>query len=152
FGSVLRVMERSGNTLSPVLRAAWDATDLRIMTKNSPVSASGAHISVIGHITRDELLKRVDDSDLWNGFANRFLWCMAARKRLLPHGGAPDESVIRSLEKDLAKTVRWARKLKSRRVTWKPSAAKMWEDIYPRLAAASPGLFGAVTSRAEAQT
>ena len=46
FASVLRVMHREGNTLSPVIRNAWDRGDLQTLTKNSPAKATGAHTSV----------------------------------------------------------------------------------------------------------
>ena len=72
FASVLRVSGRDGNTLSPVMRNAWDSGNLRILTKNNPVQASEAHISIIGHITRDELLRYMDNTEAANGFANRF--------------------------------------------------------------------------------
>jgi hypothetical protein len=51
---VLKVMSREGNTLSPVIRSAWDDGNLRILTKTSPAHATDAHISIIGHITRGE--------------------------------------------------------------------------------------------------
>src|SRR5262249_58645497 len=35
LANVLKQTERQGNTLSPVLRQAWDGSDLRSMTKNS---------------------------------------------------------------------------------------------------------------------
>jgi hypothetical protein len=40
FASALRVMQREGNTLSPVLRCAWDALPLGTLTKNSPQRAA----------------------------------------------------------------------------------------------------------------
>src|SRR5262249_42844583 len=43
FGRVLRVARREGNTLSATLREAWDSDNLRTMTKNSPLRATGAH-------------------------------------------------------------------------------------------------------------
>ena len=56
FSSTLKVAGREGNTLSPVIRQAWDTGTLRTMTKNSPARATNAHISIIGHITQTELL------------------------------------------------------------------------------------------------
>jgi hypothetical protein len=44
FASVLKVMARETNTLSALIRQAWDSGDLRIMTKNNPAVATGAHI------------------------------------------------------------------------------------------------------------
>ena len=51
FSSALRMLSRDGNVLSAVAREAWNSGDLRILTKNDPARATGAHISVIGHIS-----------------------------------------------------------------------------------------------------
>jgi hypothetical protein len=48
FASVLRILGREGNTLSAIIRNAWDTGELRSLTKNSPAVASGAHISISG--------------------------------------------------------------------------------------------------------
>src|SRR5205823_2555764 len=53
FANVLKQTERQGNTLSAILRQAWDGLDLRTLTKNSPARSTGAHVSLIGHITSD---------------------------------------------------------------------------------------------------
>lgn len=150
FGAVLQVLARSGNTLSPVLRDAWDGTDLRIMTKNQPAAASGEHVAMVAHITSDELLARLERTDLWNGFANRFLWCFASRARLLPHGGDLKNSAIRPLLQSLNDTVKWASRLKGKQIKWDSVAADEWTRVYGRLARTTPGMIGAVTSRAEA--
>ena len=71
LASTLRVMGRDGNTLSPTIRQAWDSGDLRIMTKNLPVKATGAHISIVGHITRDELRRYLDRTEAGGGDAIR---------------------------------------------------------------------------------
>ena len=88
FAQTLRVMQREGNTLSPVLRKAWDGGVLATPTKNSPAIASGAHISMIGHIVDFELRKLLSESDTVNGLANRFIWICACRSKLLPDGGS----------------------------------------------------------------
>ncbi len=48
-------MAREGNTLSAIIRQAWDTGNLQVKTRNNPNRATGAHISIIGHITKDEL-------------------------------------------------------------------------------------------------
>ena len=68
FAGALAVAERHGNTLSPLIRRAWDGDKLATMTRNSPLLATGAHISMIGHITEDELRARITRTDLANGF------------------------------------------------------------------------------------
>jgi hypothetical protein len=50
FASALAVAERHGNTLSALMRRAWDGDKLTTITKNTPLCATGAHISTVGHI------------------------------------------------------------------------------------------------------
>src|SRR5262249_45073504 len=97
FASVMKVCGREGNTLSPVIRHAWDTGELRSLTKNSPAKATGAHISIIGHVTRDELLRMLDNTEAANGFGNRFLWICVKRSKLLPEGGSPDPAALSQL-------------------------------------------------------
>jgi hypothetical protein len=84
---VLKVMTREGNTLSPVIRNAWDSGDLRSMTKNSEAQATGAHISINGHITKDDLRRLLTATESANGFAKRFLFAAVRRSKVLPEGG-----------------------------------------------------------------
>jgi hypothetical protein len=51
----LRVMGRPDNTLSAVLREAWDGDRLGLMTRSRPITATGALISLVAHITITEL-------------------------------------------------------------------------------------------------
>lgn len=86
FASVLKVATRQGNILSSIIRRAWDTGVLGSLTKNSPVKATGAHISIIAHITRAELIQTLTAVDSVNGFANRFLWVCCRRSKFLPDG------------------------------------------------------------------
>ena len=89
FASTLRVLSRDGNTLSALIRQAWDGLPMRALTKNSRAEATGAHVSIIGHITRDELRRYLDATERANGFGNRFLWVCVRRSKELPDGGGP---------------------------------------------------------------
>ena len=90
FGGVLRALEREGNKLSSIIRLAWDSGNLKTLTK-IPHKASDAHVSIMGHITIDELELLLSRVDLVNGFANRFLWFAVRRQRSLPFGGTPPD-------------------------------------------------------------
>jgi hypothetical protein len=88
FASVLQVMAREKNTLSAILRQAWDSTGvLRTLTKNSPVKATDANVSISGHITKDELLRHLTETEAANGFGNRFLWFCSKRAPVSTGGG-----------------------------------------------------------------
>jgi hypothetical protein len=149
FASTLRVMERDGNTLSPTIRQAWDNGDLRVLTKNSPAKATGAHISIIGHVTRDEINRYLNRTEAGNGFANRFLWCCARRFVLLPEGGSVPEQALERVILDLRTAVGFARGVGE--VKRDEAARRLWYQVYPVLSREVPGLLGAVTARAEAQ-
>lgn len=150
FASTLKMLGRQGNTLSPVMRNAWDSGDLRILTKNSPAQATGAHISIIGHITRDELRRELTATEMGNGFANRFLWACVRRSKVLPEGGDLREGDLRSFVERLAEAVGFAYNNvnEMKRDDW---ARLRWHGVYPELSEGKSGMFGAVTARAEAQ-
>lgn len=149
FATVLRVMGRQGNVLSAVLRQAWDTGDLRILTRNDPAKATGAHISVIGHITIEELRRNLTKTEIANGFANRFLWTETNRSKCLPEGGRLDPDSFLSSISSLREALAFAQNTGEMRRD--DAAGRLWNSVYEDLSSGSPGLFGAVTSRAEAQ-
>lgn len=149
FSRVLRVQRREGNTLSSILRSAWDAETLSILTKNAPAKATGAHVSIIGHITQDELRKELRATDEANGYANRFLFVYADRSKVLPFGGRVDEQIIDELAQRLQRARRFARSVD--KIRFSKKARKLWRKLYRRLSKDTPGMLGAITSRAEAQ-
>ncbi len=151
FASTLRIMAREGNTLSPIIRQAWDRGALRSLTKNSPARATDAHISIIGHITRDELIRYLDRTEMGNGFANRFLWACVKRAQELPEGGAIGEVNLARFTRQLKEAIDFARKLGDSALVRDEQARERWRAEYGPLSAGRPGLLGAVTSRAEAQ-
>jgi len=149
FAQCLRVLGREGNTLSPVVRTAWDTGTLSTMVKNSPARATGAHISIIGHITREEALRYLDRTEAANGFGNRFLWLCVRRSKVLPEGGAVPPEMIQELAARLAQAAKFARGVTEVRRDW--AARDLWIAVYAELSEGRPGLLGAITARAEAQ-
>jgi hypothetical protein len=149
FASVLTVAARAGNTISPVIRSAWDCGDLKTMVKNSPAKATGAHVSIVGHITRDELRRLLTQTESANGFANRFCWLGVKRSKCLPDGGAIHTVNFEDVVAELHSAVNFAKDFVE--IVRDPETKKLWHDVYPRLSAAQPGLSGAIIGRAEAQ-
>ena len=147
FASVLRVMARDGNTLSAVIRNAWDGKNLKTMTKNSPAKASTPHISIIGHITKDELKRYLDNTECGNGFANRFLWVCVKRSKVLPEGGTVVD--LSKLAESVIKSIRFSKNILEMKRD--DEAKALWKQVYAELSEGKPGLLGAVTARAEAQ-
>ena len=149
FASVLRVCGRNGNTLSAVIRNAWDTGDLRILTKNSPAQATGAHISIIGHITRDELLRYLDNTEAANGFGNRFLWFCVRRSKVLPEGGQLSDTDLAPIIREVSAALSFARDIGE--IRRDQEARELWYAVYEQLSEGRPGLLGAMIARAEAQ-
>jgi hypothetical protein len=156
FASPLTVMQRDGNTLSMVVRSAWDDRTLQTLTKTSGERSTGSHITVVGHITKKELLKHLTEEKLGSGIANRFVFALVRRSKRLPHGGADDAfdvKQIHALKKGLevGKTPRRIDLSEEVEELYGYSAVELWEEVYGDLSEGKPGLYGAVISRAEAQ-
>jgi hypothetical protein len=149
FASVMAVSERAGNTLSPLIRHAWDGDRLTTITKHSPLCATGAHVSIIGHITIDELRARLTRTEAANGYANRHLFPLVRRSKELPFGGSLDDRVTLELGERLRERIASAQTIG--RVEMTDTTQDLWRAVYSKLSAAQPGLLGAVVARGEAQ-
>lgn len=149
FGLALQVAGRDGNTLSAILRLAWDGSPLRVLAKSNRSVCQKPHVSIVGHITDPELKALLTANDSWNGFSNRFLWVCSTRSKCLPFGGSIDELKLMELGERIKAAVQLARGVG--RMDFSPDARDAWAFVYPGLSEGHSGLFGAVTGRAEAQ-
>jgi hypothetical protein len=149
FASTLKVMTREGNVLSGIIREAWDSGCLQTMVKRNPLHVEGAHISIVGHITREELRRYLNLTESANGFANRFLWIQSNRSKFLPEGGSLSAGEM----EELAELVRPAVKFGSSVGLLKrdEETKKLWADSYRGLSEGKPGMLGAIISRAAPQ-
>lgn len=145
FIRVLRVMTRKDNTLREVLNQAWERGDLEVLTRQTPIKATGAHVSIIGHATLDTLRRFLDDDVIASGLGNRFLFVCARRSKSLPFGGSPQKENVAPLVRKLRDAVTKATALKH--VDFDEEATGLWASEYDNLTKDRPGLFGALTSR-----
>lgn len=154
FGSVLNVLRREGNTLSAIIRNAWDGSgEIRTLTKN-PMQASRSHISILGHITPEELRKLLTGNEIHNGFVNRFLWLYVQQSKSLPSGGDFHKLDVGPIVDRIKEACDYA-------VNGMPiddngdllpmerdeAADQLWERIYEPLQRDAAGIIGASTSR-----
>ena len=147
---VLKVMNRETNTLSPIVRQAWDGGRLRVMTRTNPLKATDAHVSVVGHVSKEELLRHLTETEAASGFANRFCCFMVRRSKELPFGGDWHTVDAAPLIKRLSEALEFGKS--AGEITWGESAKATWREVYGPLSEGKSGLFGAVVGRAEAQT
>lgn len=148
LATVLRRMQGETNSLSAVLREAWESGQLSTLVKNAPTRATGAHISLIAHTTREELITTLTETDRANGFANRFIFLLVRRSKCLPEPAAIPEAELMPLINELRQV---AQQRDHHRVLVRDADARaLWAEVYPKLSEGEPGLLGAVLARAEA--
>lgn len=150
FARVLQAIQRQGNTLSAVVRDAYDKDKLSTLTRAAPQKATGAHIGIIAHITTEELTTTLYEREQANGLANRFLFVAAKRSQLLPNPPALDQALISRLAVKLHDVIEFAKGVGE--IRRDDDANRLWENVYPELSAERSGLTGSLLARAEAIT
>ncbi len=132
FARVLAVMYREGNTLSMILRDLYDgASKARSSPKANPILATGAHFGMIGQITPEELSRKRHEVELFNGFANRFLWILTKRKTSLPNPPAYTEAAAEEHAALWSAAIAKARSVGE--ITRDEEAAQVWDQVYEPL-------------------
>jgi hypothetical protein len=149
FGGALACSKRKGNTLSTVIRSAWDDGNLDPLTKTSKISTTNAHIGIVTHITIRELTDKFSSNDFYSGFANRFLWVFSSRQKLVPFPLPMPPEELKELQDELERILSKAKTVKV--ISLDESAKSLWEEKYPELSDEHPGLVGAIINRGEAQ-
>lgn len=149
FGNVFKTSRRDGNTLSCTIRTTWDGGTISPLTKQNKICATDPHICIIGHITQAELCRLIRDTDLWNGFANRFLWVCVQRKQLVPFPQPMDPICLNAIAQELANIIILARTRTN--IGFTEDASRLWNESYANITEELPGQLGAITARAEAQ-
>lgn len=146
-GVIRTMLERNGNTLSQRIREAWQGRPIGSMTKNTQTRCKEPHISIIGHVTVEELVHYLTTREIANGFGNRHLWFCVKRSKMLPDGGGeytPSANLVADLK---AAIDRGRTRGELRRDS---DARELWHELYPELSEGKPGLAGAMMGRAEA--
>lgn len=147
LATVLRRMQGETNSLSAVLREAWETGTLSTLTKNTPLRATGAHISILAHTTREDLVTSLTETDRANGFANRFIYLLVRRSKCLPDPSPVSDAILAPLIGDLRAV---AAQYQDHLLVRNTEARALWAAVYPQLSEGEPGLLGAILARAEA--
>lgn len=130
FASVLSRSRRENNSLSMVLRQAWDGGRLSTMTrKTSKLVATAPHVVVVGHITPDELRSKLSEADVAGGLMNRFMPVFSQRSRKLARGRGIPETVKAELGRLLGERIEKAHWLTGEAFMDDHAAAE-WERLY----------------------
>ncbi len=150
FAGAMAQTKREGNTLSMIIRAAWDGNTLDPLTKTTKIRATKPHIGWISHITLNELNTRLSETEMFNGYANRILWVCAKRSKLIAWPEPMDSSQLATFQYELSEIL--AAHQESVTVSPDQEVRRIWQEkYYQDLTQDKPGMIGCVVNRAEAQ-
>ena len=148
FAAALNCTRREGNTLSAIIRGFYDDGNAEPLTKSTRIKATGAHVSLISHITKTELISLLNQVQMSNGFGNRFLWILARRQRLIALPAPMPDRELESIREIVVSRLNHAHNMQA--VSMSNSATKLWIEAYPGLTMDYEGVAGSVVNRTEA--
>lgn len=146
LASAFKAMQREGNTLSTVIRQVYDSGSLAPLTKSNKITATGAHIGIVGHITVCELESLLDQIEFRNGFTNRFLWVCSRRQKNVPFPKPIPDQSLTNMQTKLLDILRFSREASEMSIS--DGTRKIWAVIYPELSKGQGGIIGDVLGRA----
>lgn len=154
FTRLLAIFARDSETLGMVLRQAWEDDNLAALSKKNPVRATGAHVSVVAHVTPEDLQANLSLNDIANGLGNRFLWvCTKASKKLEGEGRLDWRRLDPHIEQ-LKLALEFGQRdigLDNVPMGRTPTAQAFWLNQLGVLRKRRPGLLGAILARGPAQ-
>lgn len=151
FSHVITVAGREDSTLSSHIRNAWDSRRLEARTKGKALIATDAHVSVLAGITPTELVRRMPETELANGFLNRFVLVAVDRSQVLPDPPRIPPDFDAEWADRFGAPLAWTRRHGAGHMERDHEARALWDRAYrAELSISRYGLAGAVCSRAEA--
>lgn len=151
FGAALGCTKREGNTLSTIIRQAWDHGNIEPLTKNNRIKSTGAHICILTHITNAELQQKMHTTEALNGFGNRMLWVCARRQGFVARPRPMPSDEVEALHNQIIEVVRTAQSKDFSSIQFSANTWGLWEEEYSKLSEDHHGYAGAIVNRAEAQ-
>lgn len=127
WGGVMARMKREGNSLSHILRAAWEGGDLSTLTVNGRI-APESHIGILAHVSPDEFRAKLSDADMAGGTYNRFLPLAAAWSKALPDSVGADPGLVCSLAAGPAERLDAGGRLGA--LDLAEDATGLWRELY----------------------
>ena len=114
-------------SVEKTITKAWDSGALETTTKKESMRCATPHVSIVGHITPDELYDRLDKRLMDNGFSNRWLYVLIKRTAVVARPPAPEAiDGVAELADRVAGAVRTASEAMAGQVDFTPAAADMF--------------------------
>ncbi|GIU38628.1 hypothetical protein L2719_15090 [Shewanella schlegeliana] len=132
FANLLAKCNQKTSILSGIIRKLFDGESLEPLTKTDRTSCTDPHVGILGHITATELVSRLDDTSIYNGFLNRFTICCGMPQELQPFPKIPCPDKMAELAKKLNDVLIWVNQEK-RVLGMSDCYRELWEDKYAYL-------------------
>lgn len=129
--AVFKNFERNGNKLSELIREAFDDDPIANMSVSNEMRVERHYICFIFLITKAELLHAIKAVELLNGFANRFIWALVHRSKILSNPPKADVDKLSRLAIKIREAVNFARAQTVIKLT--EEAELMWDSIYQKI-------------------
>lgn len=166
FGQLFSAASQDASTLSMVIRDAFDGSVLDNPTRTNPLRATGAHLSILGHITMDEFRRKTIESktstEATNGLLNRFVVLFSRRDKLVSRPQPVPLAVRQALAAEIANNVHalFESNLSDHRshrvvlLNFTDEAQALWDDAYKDVTSASydSAMVAAIMGRRELHT
>jgi hypothetical protein len=156
---VLNASQRGGCTISETCREFYDRPDeVRAKSRRSRLVSTKPHVSIIGHVTPEGLRHSLKSVEVFNGFANRFIFIASMRTMPVPRPPVVDWKKGRAAEiathllhvGKMFHPLTVSNNCPPIEFDFTYDAAKRWDEIYYRLEAeytGKSGLHGAIVAR-----
>ena len=156
---VFNASGRGGSNISETLRECYDRPDkIRAKSRQARLESTNPHVSVIGHVTPEGLRASLKTVELFNGFANRFIYIASQRTRPVPRPPVVDWSTGRPAQIAVHlrsiglrfHPVKASNECPPVEFTYTPEAEAKWDEIYYKLESeysGKSGLHGAIVAR-----
>ena len=143
FGNIMSQCQRQGNTLSPILRNAYDGVDIKPLTKRNRVQVTDPYICLMANTTAQEF----NDHDMAkmlhsNGLLNRFMILWQHPENTVPFPAPATDEDIARLAGEFADRILFARhysyqthhrKVQPRPLSLDNAAKDYWSTRYNKL-------------------
>ena len=150
FAAVLHSLRRNKGHLSPLLRCAWDSGDLRSLDGRHP-SRQPARISALSPTSRSANSQRISTPQKPTTASPTVSLDRSAAQPMPPGRRQPGAHELSAVATELRRALDWVGDAHTIRLSRDQQARTLWHECYPVLSQARPDLYGAATSRAEAQ-
>lgn len=132
FANLLVKANAKNSILSGVIRKLFDGDELEPLTKTDKTGCKEPHVAIVGHITSQELLEKLDSVSIANGFANRFPIFVGPKQVYQPIPKVIDSALLDQLATRLNSVLEWVN-AKQRSMGMSECYTELWCEEYPRL-------------------